>query len=88
MTDKPVRRDRYPVKGEQKSEVGRVRSVRRANIRPDGRADVRVCGSHSLRLFLLRSVAPTQEAREQKDALEFKRHLPDFADLLPEIAIR
>ena len=65
MTDKPVRRDRYPVKGEQKNEVGRVW---RDNTRRDGRADIWVCGSHTVRLLLLRSVAPTQEAREQEGA--------------------
>ena len=65
MTDKPVRRDRYPVKGEQKNEVVRVW---RDNTRRDGRADIWVCGSHTVRLRLLRSVAPTQEAREQEGA--------------------
>ena len=65
MTDKPLRRDRYRVKCEQKNEIGRVR---RYNIRRDSRADIDLCGSHFLRLLLLRSVAPTQEARAQEGA--------------------
>ena len=63
MTDKPLRQDGYRVKWEQKNEIGRVR---RYNTRRDSRADVDVCGSHSLRFLLLRSVAPTQEAGEQE----------------------
>jgi hypothetical protein len=37
MTDKPVCRGRYRVKGEQKNEIGRVR---RDDTRRDGRADI------------------------------------------------
>ena len=64
-TDKPLRRDGYRVKCEQKNEIGRVR---RYNTRRDSRADIDVCGSHFLRLLLLTSVAPTQEARVQEGA--------------------
>jgi hypothetical protein len=65
MTDKPVRRDRYPVKCEQKNEVVRVR---RDDTRRVGRAYISVCGSHSLRLPLHRSVVPTRR-RECRRAL-------------------
>ena len=64
-TDKPLLRDRYRVKCEQKNKIGRVR---RYNIRRDSRADIDVCGSHSLPLLLHRSAAPTQEARKQEGA--------------------
>ena len=47
MADKPLRRDGYRVKCEQKNEIGRVR---RYNTRRDSRADIDVCGSHFLRL--------------------------------------
>jgi hypothetical protein len=83
MTDKPLRRDRYRVRWEQKNEIGRVR---RYNTRRDSRTDIDVCGSHSLRLVLLRSVAPTQEARVQEGA-QITRYLPNFTDLLRDIAI-
>jgi len=65
MTEKPVRRDRYPVEREQKNEIGRVM---RYDTRCDVRADIEVCGSHSLRLLLRRSVGPTQEPGEQEGA--------------------
>ena len=81
-TDKPLLRDRYRVKGEQKNEIGRVR---RYNTRRGSRAYISVCGSHSLRLLLHRSVAPTQEAREQKGA--YHAYLPNFTDLLRDTAI-
>jgi len=45
MTDKPLRRDRYRVRCEQKNEIGRVR---RDNTR---RGYISVYGSHSLRLL-------------------------------------
>ena len=47
MTDKPLRR----VKGEQRNEIDRVR---RNKTRRDSPMDIEVCGSHSLRLLLLR----------------------------------
>jgi len=65
MTEKPVRRDRYPVEREQKNEIDRVM---RDDTRRDGRAYISVCGSHSLRLLLRRSVGPTQEPGEQEGA--------------------
>ena len=64
-TDKPLLRDRCRVKCEQKNEIGRLR---RYDTRRDSRADIDVCGSHSLPLLLHRSVAPTQEARVQEGA--------------------